>query len=98
MPQVILSEQVSVDLQEIWARIAVNSLQYADQFIDRLDEAFAVIGRLPGIGTARNDLQDGLRTLPVGNYVIFFRLRNSRVEIVRVLHGARYFPSEFGRE
>jgi toxin ParE1/3/4 len=31
----------------------------------------------------------GLRSFPVGNYVVFYRIVPEGIELVRVLHGAR---------
>ena len=43
----------------------------------------------------RDDLSPGLRSIPHGNYLIFYRLMNNGIEIVRVLHGSRDLPSQF---
>ncbi len=50
---------------------------------------FATIAEQPGIGRERLDLDRGLRSLPVGTYVIYYRETPAPVKIVRVLHGAR---------
>jgi toxin ParE1/3/4 len=41
------------------------------------------------MGRERNDIAPGLRSFPVGKYLIFYRLIDEGLEIVRVLHGAR---------
>lgn len=41
------------------------------------------------IGPARDDIGPGIRILSAGSYLVLYRLRKDRVDIVRVVHGAR---------
>ena len=41
------------------------------------------------LGRSREDLAPGLRSLPLGRYVIFYQVISDAIAIVRVLHGAR---------
>lgn len=43
----------------------------------------------PGAGRDRNDIVAGIRSFPVGRYLLFYRMLADGVELVRVLHGAR---------
>jgi len=43
----------------------------------------------------RDELAPGLRSLPVGNYVVFYRGREGGIEVIRVLHGARDIDALF---
>jgi len=43
----------------------------------------------PKMGISRDDIQAGLRSQPVGNYLIFYFPLADGIEIVRVLHGSR---------
>jgi toxin ParE1/3/4 len=42
------------------------------------------------------DLRPGLRTFPVGEYVIFYRIEDEDVVILRVLRGSRNIAALFG--
>jgi toxin ParE1/3/4 len=46
----------------------------------------------------RDDLADGLRSIPFGAYLIFYRLYTDEIRIERVLHGARNLNALFGGE
>lgn len=48
-----------------------------------------MLARQPEIGEPRSEIRPHLRSFPVGNYVIFYKLVDARVVVVRVLHGAR---------
>jgi toxin ParE1/3/4 len=43
----------------------------------------------PKAGRKRPELSASVRSSAVGNYVIFYREKQSTVEVVRVLHGRR---------
>lgn len=54
-----------------------------------------MLAEYPYSGTARPELQPGLRSRPVGNYVIFYRPQADGIEVVRVLHGRQEVEERF---
>lgn len=58
-------------------------------FVDALEARCDSLGSSPGIGTPRAELGDGIRMLPHGRYLIFYREADRAVRIERILHGAR---------
>lgn len=77
------------DLEEIWVYIAEDSPGNADKFLDDLREKFMPLADNPDMGAPRNQLAEGLRAFPFGNYIIYYRATNSELQIIRVTHGAR---------
>ena len=98
MPVVIKRPRAKIDLIEIWDYIADDSEVRADAFIDRIDQKFRTLAQRPLIGRLRDELAVGLRSFPVGRYVIFYRPLSNGVEIVRVLHSARDLNADFFAE
>ncbi len=92
MPRHIRTARAEEDLVEIWLYIAQDNLQAADRLLDTIERACARLAKNPGLGPARPDLAPGLRYFTVRNYLIFYRELIDGVEIVRVVHGARYLP------
>ena len=92
---IVLQPRAKADLVEIWEFIADDSDAHADAFIDLIDQKFQLLAQQPGIGRRRAELADGLRSFPVGRYVIFYLTVSGGVQIVRVLHGARDLESTF---
>lgn len=90
-----VSDHAAADLDEIWLFIAQDNLQAADKLIRLITSRFAKLASIPHIGRSRDELSQGLRSFPVGQYVIFYRPNEDWIEIVRVLHGARNFPPLF---
>jgi len=83
------------DLVEIWDYIADDSEARADTFIETVDQKSNALAGRPNMGRLRDELADGLRSFPVGRYVIFYRPIPKGIEIVRVLHGARDLDAIF---
>lgn len=95
MPDIITRPGAEFDLIEIWDYIAEDSETRADAFIDAIDRKFHAIAERPNMGRPRAELSEGLRSFPIGRYVIFYRPIPDGVEIVRVLHGARDLDTIF---
>ncbi|MBV8918044.1 type II toxin-antitoxin system RelE/ParE family toxin [Bradyrhizobium sp.] len=80
-------EQVDVDLDAIWSFIALDSVDAAHRQIDRIGDVFEMLAQNPLAGRQRVDIQRGLRSFPVGSYVIFYVPLPDGIEVVRVMHG-----------
>jgi len=46
----VLGRDAELDLDGIWEYIAADSVDAADQWIEKLFEAFEALGRTPGMG------------------------------------------------
>jgi toxin ParE1/3/4 len=77
------------DLLEIWLYIARDTVTAADRLLDRIESRCARLADFPEIGPTREDIGRGVRVLTVGNYLVLYRASRDRVDIVRVVHGAR---------
>jgi toxin ParE1/3/4 len=80
-------EQVDVDLDSIWSFIAADSVDAAHRQIDRIGGVFEMLVQNPLAGRQRGDIRRGLRSFPVGTYVIFYVPLPDGIEVVRVMHG-----------
>lgn len=87
--RLIVARQARQDLMEIWEFIASDSIRAADSIEELFQQEFLAIQHHPGLGPRREELQPGVRSLPVGSYLIFYRVRRYSVQILRVVHGAR---------
>lgn len=89
------SDQALEDLEDIWLYIATDDIKAADHFVDTLVAKIETLATQPKMGRARDELHESFRSFPVGNYLIFYRLIDDGVEIVRVLSGFRDLPELF---
>jgi toxin ParE1/3/4 len=98
MPRVVRTSTSEADMIEIACYIARDNMIAAERWLDTIDEKLELIATAPNIGRLRSHLLAGLRTFPVGQYIIFYRPIENGIEVLRVLHGARklhrkYFKS-----
>ncbi len=95
MPRVIYAPEAEADIWAIARRIANENLAAAERFIEVIDEKADLLAKAPAMGRQRDELSRGIRSFPVGAYVIFYRKTKKGIQIARVLHGARDIPSLF---
>lgn len=96
-----LAPQVESELDEIWYYVAQESgsVDTADRLINLVTERFLLLAQHPYAGRSReHDLRIGLRSFPAGQYIIFYRIENSDVLILHVVHAARDLEAFFNRE
>jgi toxin ParE1/3/4 len=85
----MISDQATEDLIELWLYIANDSPHNADKFIDYIHQQLLLICSSPKIGRERNELLPGLRCFPVKRYIVYYRIKAEFMEIVRVISGYR---------
>lgn len=71
MTDVLWSASALRDLQDIHGFIAEDSLQRADGFIRTIQQKSLLLSTTPAIGKLCPALADGIRSWPLGNYLIF---------------------------
>lgn len=98
MPRVRFTRPAISDLVGIGAHIAKDNERIAREFVARLKDKCYSIAETPLIGRQREDFGGGIRSFPLGNYVIFYRPTNFGIAVVHVLHGARDLEAAFRRE
>lgn len=88
MRRLVFSPAARRDLAGIAAYIAeAAGRTIAAEVVVRLRSRCELIATTPGVvGTARPEIREGIRCLPVPPHVLFFRYSDSEVQIVRVLH------------
>ena len=87
------------DLDDIWYYVATKSasIEIADRVITSITDRFLLLANHPNVGRPRDeDLRPGLRSFPVGQYVIIYRIEDEDVRILRVLHGRRDLQALLG--
>jgi toxin ParE1/3/4 len=96
----IWSPEARQDLFATWEYIAYESATAtADKLLRDIDNECFALGAWPKYGKARDDVREGLRSVSVSRYVVFYRAKREAIEIVRVLDERRdvemIFPNEY---
>jgi len=89
MKHVLRRPQAQQDIDDIWNYIADDNISAADNWLNQLDEQFALLALQPLMGRARDELDAGIRSFPIGRYVIFYLPLANGIDVARVLHSAR---------
>ncbi len=79
------------DLQELFSR--------ANRFLNKIDRTITRLEKFPLSGAIPRDkrlAEKGYRMLVIGDYLVFYRFKRTRVVIHRVLHGKRRYQFLFG--
>ena len=74
---------------EIWNYIADDCTFYANAFVDEVHHHLSLIAEMPGMGRRRPELGAGIRSYPVGSYVLLYRPIEDGISVVRILHTSR---------
>ena len=94
-----VSPRATADLDEIWTYLARQTdASTTDRVMEKIRQAFAMIGRQPEIGSRVGDRRPGLRYVFAGRYVVLYDNHSEIPSIRRVIHGARDLSSYFGDE
>ena len=89
MSQLKFAPAARRDVNLILDHIARNNRSAALRFVEKIKAKCRTISRFPEMVQRRDDLFPEVRSLPIGNYVIFYRMAGNAVKIIRVLHAAR---------
>lgn len=92
----ILSEAADKDLEDIFDyTIEHFGFEQAEKYLLEIEKIFNDIYLHPKSGKARNEIKKGLYSFPKDNHIIFYRISDKHIYIVRVLHGSRDIPNYF---
>lgn len=86
-----LAKSAKRDLQQIsdyWTERAGANV--ALRMLTVIIETIIALSRHPKIGVVADQFGAGVRRIPAGNYIIYYRShRSQRIEVLHVFHGAR---------
>ena len=96
---ILWSPEALDDIDHLWDYYAQTAGRgTADKILREIARAIVVIDDFPFAGRAREEIRPGLRSLAAAPQTVFYRLRNGRPEIVRVLDGRQDIEEIFSNE
>ncbi|MEX2262362.1 MAG: type II toxin-antitoxin system RelE/ParE family toxin [Bryobacteraceae bacterium] len=87
-----LLPEAEAELDDIWFYVAgkSGSIEIVNRVVDGITERFWLLAQHPQIGRRRDaDLRSGLRSFPVGEYVIIYRTQGEEALILHVMRCSR---------
>ena len=93
--RVRLAEIALADLDAIWDFIAADDPSAADRFVDLLVEKAFSLGDMPEMGRSRDEIESGIRSFPVRRYVLFYKVFEEELVVLRIVSGHRDLDALF---
>lgn len=91
-----LSSLADKDLEDIFDyTYSEHGLDQAIEYVSSFDEVFVQLTQYPEIGRPRDEIRKELRSLVHKHHILFYRVLEDHIRIVRILHGSRDIPSQF---
>ncbi|MEZ5007175.1 MAG: type II toxin-antitoxin system RelE/ParE family toxin [Chitinophagales bacterium] len=86
----VLSEAADKDIEEIFDYTNYKfGFNQAVTYLENLEEFFQKLVEYPELGRARDELKVGLYSLTMQSHVVFYRILNHSIRIVRVMHKSK---------
>jgi toxin ParE1/3/4 len=92
MAEIVFRRAAQQDLERIVLRIAVEDPAAGRRFRDRVLDRIGVLRSFPESAQPRPEFGIGVRTIPIGRYIVFVRVAVPKVVVLRIIHGARDLP------
>jgi toxin ParE1/3/4 len=87
MAEYRLSPAAERDLEAIWVYTAQTwNVEQADHYTDFMAAAFAELAQSPKTAPACDHIRPGYRRRNVGRHVIYFRITDYGIAVIRILH------------
>jgi toxin ParE1/3/4 len=91
------SAAADLDIKEIGLYLFNLNPVAAYRFLETLEETCELLAEHPELGRTRESLGAGLRSFPIGNYLIFYLIAPDGIRVVRIVYGGRDLPGIFRR-
>jgi toxin ParE1/3/4 len=87
MIRYVLSPKAQADIDDIWSYTVENwGDQQAERYLRGLQRAIEDIAENPDKGRPCDHIRAGYRKYPVGSHVLFYRVVDGLIDVVRILH------------
>ena len=93
--QYVLAQEAIRDLDEILDYFLSRNIDAGERFIQEFNKKCKYLTQFPNIGRSYANLDPTLRGIPVDGYILFYRVFEDNVVIVRVISGYRDLKSVF---
>lgn len=85
MKQHIISPEASQDLSDIIDYFTGINIDAGERFVDEFEKKCKYLANFPNMGRSYANIKPELRGVPLDGYIIFYRVIDDGIEIVREL-------------
>lgn len=98
MSQYIIAPEAIKDLDTIFDYFAERNVAAGEKLLNEFQKKCRYLVQFPQIGRSYKEIRPYLRGLPLDGYIIFYRLGQDTIEILRVVKGNRDLEILFDSE
>jgi toxin ParE1/3/4 len=95
MNQYTISTEAIRDMEQILDYLANNNISMGERLLEEFSKKCRYLTQFPLMGRSYREIRPYLRGLPMKNYIIFYRLTEQGLEIMRVVKGDRDLEAFF---
>ena len=95
MTQYIIAPDAARDLEELSTYYAVHNIEAGEKLLDEFEAKCKYLVSFPNIGKSYRSIRADLRGISFSGYIIFYRISESIIEILRVVSGSRDLEALF---
>ncbi len=83
----LISKKAIADIEEIWLYTVEKwSVDQADHYYNLIFDEIQFICKTVNAGKSREHVRKGYRASKVKSHLIFYRIQNNTIEVIRILH------------
>jgi toxin ParE1/3/4 len=90
-------EKAIIDIEEAYDFILLDNPQAAENEINKVLEAVKRLSENPAMGKAGRVAKTRELVVAGTPYILIYRAKGNRLEILRIFHGARQWPDKKGK-
>lgn len=92
--RIVLSARAEQDLTAIFHRTLERwGEAQARRYAELIDGRLSVLTKVSGAGRAKPELGEGVRSIPIGAHIIFFKISGDEALVLSVRHAKRRAPT-----
>ncbi|MBE9059380.1 type II toxin-antitoxin system RelE/ParE family toxin [cf. Phormidesmis sp. LEGE 11477] len=95
MNRYVISVLATQDLVEITDYFAEYDIEAGERFLRKFNHKCSQLVTFPKSGRSYATIRPNLRGMSLDGYIIFYRLLDDGIEVLRVVSGRRDFPAMF---
>ncbi|MBD2524135.1 MULTISPECIES: type II toxin-antitoxin system RelE/ParE family toxin [unclassified Nostoc] len=95
MSRYVINILASRDINEIADYFAETSVEAGERFFSEFNRKCQQLVAFPNSGKSYAKIRPDLRGVTLQGYIVFYRVLDDGIEILRVVSGRRNFPSLF---
>jgi toxin ParE1/3/4 len=95
LDQYVIAPEAAQDLDEISTYYAIHNIEAGEKLLDEFEARCKYLVSFPNIGRNYQTIRRDLRGISFSGYILFYRIGENELEILRVVRGNRDLEALF---